>query len=323
MSDAMMRGDQPIPVIIDTDIGEDIDDLLVLAFALNSPEFDVLAVTTVDGDTQARSRIARRVCAAFGRPEIPVAAGYTRPMPKASEAVPNLFEVTQGEVAPDEAGLPPACDLGADALIAKIAAERPGEVYVLTIGAMTNVGQALVRWPETAANLRAIVTNGGRFSEPGPAEIGWNLRYDPVAAAVVAASDAQWVLLSESSMGGVGLTAEDVDKIRSVGLPSTDLIATAIEAWRRNKPECGPSSLPHLSDLVVLAYLLNEANIRTWRGWAYITASHRSRLAELRTEEDPAGRHLLGSGLAQGRAQALHDLFMERILSQPIAQRMD
>ena len=66
---------KPVPIVIDTDIGEDIDDLICLAFALNSPEFEVRAVTTVDCDTRARSRIARRVCQVFGQAEIPVAAG--------------------------------------------------------------------------------------------------------------------------------------------------------------------------------------------------------------------------------------------------------
>ena len=56
---AANRDSGRIKVIIDTDIGEDIDDLLVTAFALNSPEFEVLAITVVDGDVQARSRISR------------------------------------------------------------------------------------------------------------------------------------------------------------------------------------------------------------------------------------------------------------------------
>ena len=72
----------PIKIIIDTDIGEDIDDILVTAFALVSPEFDVLAVTTVDGDTDARSRITRRLTATVGRPEVPVVAGYQHSMPR-------------------------------------------------------------------------------------------------------------------------------------------------------------------------------------------------------------------------------------------------
>jgi len=104
MNDEARRG-RPIPIIIDTDIGEDIDDLLVLCFALNSPEFEVLAVTTVDGDTVARGRIARRVTSAYGRPEIPVVAGYFRSMPQANTPYPPLTAVTQNAVAPTEESL--------------------------------------------------------------------------------------------------------------------------------------------------------------------------------------------------------------------------
>ena len=309
---------EKIPIIIDTDIGEDIDDLLVLAFALNSPEFEVLAVTTVDGDTAARGRIARRVTGAYGRGEIPVVAGYTRMMPRANEQVEPLLAITQNEVAPSEEGLPPACPLGADELIAKLAAERPGEVFLLTIGAMTNAGQALVRYPETAENLAAIVTNGGNFGQGRQTAIGWNLRYDPVAAAAVARSAARWVLLPEGMAGLGGMTAEDVDRLRACGLETTEVIMLAIEQWQKNKRECNADSIPHLSDLRGFAYLLGGI-IETRPGRAWVTVGPKGTVAELRVEDDPDGPHLLGWRADPKRGQELHDLFVERILAEPMA----
>ena len=83
----------PIPVIIDTDIGEDIDDLLATSFVLNSPEFELLAITTVDCDTASRSRIARRVTKAYKREDIPVARGYTRSMPVGPQPTKSESEV--------------------------------------------------------------------------------------------------------------------------------------------------------------------------------------------------------------------------------------
>jgi len=329
-----------IPIIIDTDIGEDIDDLLVVCFALNCPELDVLAITTVDGDTEARSRIARRLTAAYGRGEIPVVAGYPRSMPAPYEPWPPLTAVTQDAVAPTEQGLPPACKEGADELIARLARERPGEVYVLTIGSMTNVGQALVRYPATAGNLAAIVTNGGVFGPDRPTRIGWNLRYDPVAAAAVARSEARWVLLPEGMKHLGGLTAEDVERIAARGLQTTEIITLAIAEWRKNKRECGPDSIPHLSDLKCFAYLLGEVCgaefpvarslrgvVRTRPGRAFITVGPRGTLAELRVEPDGQGRpepdgpgpHLLGWEADAEAARRLHELFMERILAEPIA----
>jgi len=301
-----------VKIIIDTDIGEDIDDILVTAFALASPEFEVVGITTVDGDTQARSRIARRVTTAYGRPEIPVAAGYVHSMPRADRDVAPGTAVTQGDLAPDESGLPPACELGADELIAKVAAEHPGEAYVLTIGAMTNVGQAVVRFPEDVKKLRGVVTNGGVFGR-GRTAIGWNLRYDPLAAVVVACSSVPWVLLAENTMGLAGLKEEHVRRLEGANLPTTEVLAKAIRLWRKNKPDAAKS--PHLSDLNVFAYLMG--------GWLEVEAGRAmlkvapDRRAELAVEHDPAGPHSLGSEVPKQRAPELRELFMERVLRPP------
>ena len=305
-----------IKVIIDTDIGEDIDDILVTAFALQSPEFEVMGITTVDGDTQARSRIARRVTSAFGRPEVPVAAGYVWSMPRADREIAAGTAVTQGELAPDEAGLPPASKSGADELIARIAAEHPGEVALVTIGSMTNAGQALVRYPETARNLRAVVTNGGNFAGR-PTAIGWNLRYDPLAAAVVARSGAQWVLLPENAMRHAVLREEEVKRLRAAGLPTTELLARAIDLWAKNKRDA--TGRPHLSDLNVFAYLLGNDYLPVRRGRVTLTIPPPDGLAELRIEEDPAGPHLLGGEAAPGQGAALRAFFMERVLRPPVS----
>ena len=62
-------------ILIDTDIGDDIDDALALGLAVCSPELDLVGVTTVFGDVETRTRLALRVLAAFGREDIPVATG--------------------------------------------------------------------------------------------------------------------------------------------------------------------------------------------------------------------------------------------------------
>ena len=67
-------------VIIDTDIGDDIGDALALAVALQSPALDIVGITTAYGDVQTRARLARRICSAAGRPDIPVMAGEPMPL---------------------------------------------------------------------------------------------------------------------------------------------------------------------------------------------------------------------------------------------------
>src|SRR5271165_3906735 len=66
-------------IILDTDIGDDIDDAFALALALRSPELRILGITTAFGDTELRARLVDRYLAAVGRTDIPVAAGVPTP----------------------------------------------------------------------------------------------------------------------------------------------------------------------------------------------------------------------------------------------------
>src|ERR1700736_4248282 len=72
--------ERPIPVILDTDIGDDIDDALALSFALQSPELKLLAVTTVLQDREGRASLVWKILSLFGRTDIPIGAGAEQPL---------------------------------------------------------------------------------------------------------------------------------------------------------------------------------------------------------------------------------------------------
>src|SRR5580704_6220090 len=65
----------PEKVIIDTDIGDDIDDAFAIALALSSPELEILGISTTFGDTEARAKIVDRLLGEAARTDIPVLAG--------------------------------------------------------------------------------------------------------------------------------------------------------------------------------------------------------------------------------------------------------
>jgi purine nucleosidase/pyrimidine-specific ribonucleoside hydrolase len=305
---------EPVKVIIDTDIAEDIDDILCTAFALNSPEFEVLAITTVDGNVAARSRVARRLAQLYGVPELPVARGYVRNIPLPDTTYLGFSGgVRYGEVAPDESGLPPESLLKADELIARLAERYPGEVSVVTIGSMANIGQFLTRYPQSAAKLKQIVSNGGNFSG-AEHRIGWNLRYDPIAAITAARSRVPWVLLSESTSRYCSPRAEDVERLRQSELPTAKVLVEAIDLWHKNKPDATPN--PHVSDLNVFAYLLGGW-IETVPGNVFIEIGPRGTLPGFRVEDDPDGRIMLGREIPREKGEKLRQLFMQRLLSEP------
>ncbi|MFH1069995.1 MAG: nucleoside hydrolase [Candidatus Glassbacteria bacterium] len=310
-----------IKIIIDTDIGEDVDDALIVAFALNSPEFELLAVTTVDGQVEARSRITRRLTQAYGRPEIPVAAGYVWNMPWPDDQDVATGGLTQGELAPDETGLPPAYPGPADELIARLADRFPGEIYLLTLGSKSNAGQLLVRHPHSAARLKAIVSSGGFMTAEGftgaLVPMDWNFRYDPLASATIMRSSVPWVITPSQTVNSTGgIPWDQVERLRQAGLPTTDLLVRSIELWLKNKPDHSP--YPHIADLSAFAWVLG--------GW--LTAERyevamlvppAGQVGQLKLEKNPRGRALVANPLPAEKGPVLRELFMERLLAPPLA----
>ncbi|MFZ4695751.1 MAG: nucleoside hydrolase, partial [Verrucomicrobiia bacterium] len=73
-------------IIIDTDPGQDIDDLLALTFALRRPELDIRAITTVTQPSDKRARMVKRLLRYMDRSDIPVAAGRQFPLREVSPA---------------------------------------------------------------------------------------------------------------------------------------------------------------------------------------------------------------------------------------------
>ena len=65
-----------VSVLLDTDPGSDIDDVLAIAYLLKQPRCEFVGITTVSGDTPKRAALAEMVCRAFGREDIPIVAGW-------------------------------------------------------------------------------------------------------------------------------------------------------------------------------------------------------------------------------------------------------
>ncbi len=135
--------------ILDTDIGDDIDDAFALALALRSPEIDLLGITTEFGDTELRARLVDRYLEAVGRAGIPVAAGV-------KTAAPSRF--TQAAYARREPDHPHPGAV--DFLLQQIRA-HPGQITLISIGPPVNVQAAIARDPATFRKLKCVIMMGG------------------------------------------------------------------------------------------------------------------------------------------------------------------
>jgi inosine-uridine nucleoside N-ribohydrolase len=172
-----------IPIILDTDIGTDIDDAFALALVMSSPELQLVGVTTVSGDAQARARLAAKLLWVAGGSwrQVPVYAG-------ASSATQPIEQTmwAQGFTSPM---LHPS---GAVNFMRSEISRRPGQITIVAIGALTNVAALLKLDPSMAKKVRRIALMGGSVARgyaPGsPPEPEWNIKSDPAAAQTVFSS---------------------------------------------------------------------------------------------------------------------------------------
>jgi inosine-uridine nucleoside N-ribohydrolase len=174
-----------VPLLLDTDIGDDVDDVFALLLVVRCPSVSLQVVTTVFGDVGERCRIARKLLRLAGRPDIPVVAGHGVTLKKRD---PGPMLASGIAFARDE--LHDSADSGATApeeLVSRIhdIARAGGPAPLLVaIGPLTNVGVALRLDPTIAQALGALVLMGGRLGSD--AERGeHNVNMDPEATKIV------------------------------------------------------------------------------------------------------------------------------------------
>ncbi|MFN2556828.1 MAG: nucleoside hydrolase [Nitriliruptorales bacterium] len=150
-------------LILDTDIGTDVDDAYALAFALRHPDINLVAVTTVSGDVRRRGHMARKLLGLAGRPEIEVAAGRSI-APKAGPRSAWMGHEGEGLLEPGEQPELSRRDGVGLLLEESVAASRAGRpLHLATIGAQTNIAAALDREPRFAERVTKLAVMGGVF----------------------------------------------------------------------------------------------------------------------------------------------------------------
>jgi purine nucleosidase len=175
-----------IPVLFDTDIGSDIDDAIALAYLLKQPRCELLGVTTVTGEPIVRAQLVDAVCAAFGRKEVPVYAGAGKPL-LVPQGQPHVPQRTVLDRWPHREKFGP--NMAVDFLRQTIRS-RPGEITLLSVGPLTNVGLLLALDPEIPSLLKRYVMMGGAFVSRGSNLAEWNALVDPHATAITFAARA-------------------------------------------------------------------------------------------------------------------------------------
>jgi inosine-uridine nucleoside N-ribohydrolase len=278
---------RPIPVILDTDIGDDIDDTWALVLALKSPELDLKLVVTDYGNTEHRAKIVARVLEIAGRTDIPIGIGVKesdKESPQADWVKGYDLAGYRGRILKD----------GVQALVDTVmAASEP--LTLVSIGPPPNLKAALEREPRIAGRLRLSGMYGslhrGYNGKPSP-EPEWNVKASPAAArALLGAPWVEAVATPLDTCGLVQLKGERYARIRDSKDPLARAVIDAYRLWCSRRewcakdPEFVASKSSTLFDTVAVYLAISRDLVKTETTGVRVTD-------EGMTVPDPAARPL-------------------------------
>jgi inosine-uridine nucleoside N-ribohydrolase len=225
---------RPVPVILDTDIGDDIDDTWALALLLRSPELDLRLVTTDYGNTVYRAKIVARLLEVAGRTDVSIGIGLRENDREGGQA-----EWVRGY---DLARYPGTIhEDGVQALIDTVmGSEEP--MTLVAIAPPPSLAAALEREPRIAGRLRLAGMFGslrrGYDGKPAP-EPEWNVRADPAAArAVLGAPWREAILTPLDTCGLVQLTGDRYARVRDSKDPLLRAVIENYALWCPHQKWC-------------------------------------------------------------------------------------
>jgi purine nucleosidase len=254
----------PVRVLLDTDIGTDVDDALALAVILGSPELQLDGVTCVYGDVQLRARMVLKLLRLRGRDDVPVFAGVEPPL-LGRRPVYWAGHEGEGLLEPADAALRPRDEHAVDFLVRHVMA-HPGEIHLLAIGPLTNVALAFRREPRLPSSLRHLTVMGGvarGLDDLGLPYAEHNIKCDPEAAQVVLSAGAPTTLVPLDVTTKVLVRERDLARVRAGGTPFHEAIADQVALYPRFK-RTGATQLhdPLAAATLVRSDLLGMVDLR-------------------------------------------------------------
>lgn len=245
-------------IILDTDIGDDIDDALALAFAIMSGKIEILGVTTVFRNAEQRAELACCLLEALGRTDIAVYAGIGKTL---LQSIPDWEQVAathrprQMEVLKkQQPSIQPKPGNAVDFIIDTVMASD-GDITLVPIGPFTNIAAAFTIEPRLAQKTQ-IVMMGGATDRVRPE---WNALCDPEATRIVFGTGVPITMVGLDVTTKCVMSYEQVKTIRSVDRAINQICFELIHLWGGDNPEPRPT----LHDPLAVATLIDPTLCET------------------------------------------------------------
>lgn len=236
--------DEQRAVILDTDIGDDIDDAWALSCCIRHPAIRLLGVSTVLRDTELRAAQARLLLEAAGEPGIEVAAGERNTLDREFPLTRNCQADVLG--AQDEQRLRPGRTDGV-AFLAETIGAHPG-CTLLPVGPFTNVGKLILEHPDAFAKLGSLVIMGGHIM-PDRENPEYNASVDPRATALMFRSGKPLLMVGLDVTLKCVMQPDELDEIEAKDTPLSRAIMTMTRLWQKAGAKEGqPPRMPCIHD---------------------------------------------------------------------------
>jgi pyrimidine-specific ribonucleoside hydrolase len=225
----LFGGVKRVPIILETDIGGDVDDMYALVLAASSPKVDLRAVTTLYGTVALRSALARKVLLLMGKDQVPVASG---------EALPLDGHLLRLACWQDHGAIPGAKESGvsplpAVELMARVVKAAKAKVVIVSVGGLSNSASFLQKYPRLRRKIARFVIMGGcvrPFVIDGktyPEKLETNLHHDVKAAAIVLNSGIPITLVPAEVTFRMKLHRADFARIQQSPSPVAQIVTRA------------------------------------------------------------------------------------------------
>lgn len=226
---------KPEKIIIDTDIGDDVDDAFAVALALRSPEVQILGISTAFGDTETKAKLVDRLLGEAGRSDIPVAVGISDPKIQTS--------LNQRPYAEGGHFARPSHPKAVDFILEQIR-RHPGQISLVAIGPLVNIGALIDQDPRTFHKLQRVVLMGGSiergygdlgYTKPHGPDPEWNIKNDISSARKLLASGVPVFMMPLDS---TQLKLDEVKRaiLFAAGTPITDALTLLYKEWGQETP---------------------------------------------------------------------------------------
>ena len=253
-------------IIIDTDPG--IDDTMAIFFALNSPEVELLGLTTVYGNTSTDKGTinALRILEIASRTDIPVFTGAAKPLKSEYTGKGEFVHGHDGQGNTNlEAPTTNPGEASAVDFLERTIKKNPGEVILVPIGPLTNIAQLFIKNPEIVKDIKEIILMGGNALSQGNASPSAeaNIRNDPEAADIVFAADCEISMVGLDVTNQVFMDKKNIDNIVNFDSPQARHLKKIFPFYVNFLSEFFNKEGMPTHDSSAIAYLIDKSLFKT------------------------------------------------------------